>query len=159
MCACGNCKRAFLWRVINFGFLLGLKPKSPASRSLVWIVDVNTLMPCSSCILVFICGAVLLRFILLLRTMVGSCLSVVFRLRPGILRSLTMPVIRCFLRILLTLTAANSNSNSPLWIAFFWQRRLLSSILQAYPRLRPRGPYSGLEMIPHQAYTTHFCRT
>ena len=56
-------------------------------------------------------------------------------------------------------TAANSSSNSPLWIAFFWQRQHLSSILQVYPRLWPHGPDSSLEIISHQPYTIHFRRT
>ena len=125
MCVSANCRRAFLWRDINFGFLLGLRSNSPASRSLLWAVDVDTLTPCCGIILAFVCKAVLVRSILLLRTMIRSCLSVVFRLRQGILMSLILPVIRYFFKDFTDtfLTAANSSSNLSLCIAFFRQRQ------------------------------------
>ena len=62
MCVFANCRRAFLRWDINFGFLLGLRPNSPASRSLFWVVDLDILTPCCSGISAFICGAVHLTF-------------------------------------------------------------------------------------------------
>ena len=72
-----NSRRAYLCRAVRRGFFLSLRPMCPASLSLLRVVGVDTLTPCSSCIFAFISG-------------------VFFLFRPGILRSCTLPIIRFF---------------------------------------------------------------
>ena len=43
-----NSRRAFLCRDVRRGFFLGLRPMCPASLSLLRVVEVDTLTPCSS---------------------------------------------------------------------------------------------------------------
>ena len=87
-----NSRRTFLCRDVRRGFFLGLRPMCPASLSLLWVVEVDTLTPSSSCIFAFISGAVLWWSDMLFPTMVLSSLLVVFLFRPGILRSFILPV-------------------------------------------------------------------
>ena len=114
-----NSRRAYLCRAVRRGFFLSLRPMCPASLSLLRVVGVDTLTPCSSCIFAFISG-------------------VFFLFRPGILRSCTLPVIRFFFLQNIansSLATACSDNNFPLWIAFLRQCQHVSQIFKANPWL------------------------